>query len=139
MEYNGGAPLWPLVAYAALVFLIIAVMLGLSAILGLKRKATKATNEPYESGVVSVGSAHARVPIPFFLVAIFFVIFDLEAVFLYAWAVSAVEVGWLGYIEVVVFISILVAALVYVWKLGALDWRTPRQRELHQLAKRYYK
>ncbi len=95
--------------------------------LGSKRNA-RATGEPYESGIVPVGSAQYRVPIPFYLFAIFFVIFDLEAVFLFAWAISVREVGWLGFIEATVFIFILLVALIYLWRMGALDWRTKRQK-----------
>jgi NADH-quinone oxidoreductase subunit A len=68
-------------------------------------------------------------PAKFYLMAVFFVIFDLEAVFVYAWAVSAKEAGWPGYIEMLVFLGILVAALAYLWRLGALDW-APRPRKL---------
>jgi NADH-quinone oxidoreductase subunit A len=67
-------------------------------------------------------------PIPFYLFAIFFVIFDLEVVFLFAWAVAVKETGWLGFTEALIFILILFAALIYLWRLGALDWRTQRQK-----------
>ena len=60
----------------------------------------------------------------FYLVAMFFVVFDLEAVFLFAWAVAAREVGWAGYWEVLIFIGVLMAALMYLWRVGALDWAT---------------
>jgi NADH-quinone oxidoreductase subunit A len=80
------------------------------------------------------GSARARHPIQFYLVAMFFVIFDLEAVFLLAWAVAAEEVGWLGYFEILVFVGILVAAWAYLWRIGALDWGTSKR--LKELRKR---
>jgi NADH-quinone oxidoreductase subunit A len=96
-------------------------MLGLSSVLG-ERHSQKATGEPYESGIVSTGSARLRLSADFYLVAMFFVIFDLEAVFLVAWAVAARQAGWAGYIEVLIFIGILGAALVYLWRIGALDW-----------------
>jgi NADH-quinone oxidoreductase subunit A len=60
----------------------------------------------------------------FYLVAMFFVIFDLEAVFVIAWALAARPLGWAGYIEILIFIGVLMAALVYLWRLGALDWGT---------------
>ena len=64
----------------------------------------------------------------------FFVIFDLEAVFLYAWAVAVKETGWLGFIEVVIFVTILLAALAYLWLIGALDWSAQYQRPtIHRL------
>jgi NADH-quinone oxidoreductase subunit A len=115
-------PLWPLAVYGLLVILIVAGMIGISALLG-QRHTERATGEPYESGIVSTGSARVRLSVSFYLVAMFFVIFDLEAVYLFAWAVAARELGWAGYAEVLVFVGILVAALAYLWRRGALDWR----------------
>jgi NADH-quinone oxidoreductase subunit A len=96
-------------------------MIALSSILG-QRHQDRATGTPYEGGVVPTGSARVRVSAQFYLVAMFFVIFDLEAVFIFAWAGAVRELGWAGYIEVLIFIGILVAALIYLWRLGALDW-----------------
>lgn len=106
---------------------LVSIMLILSHFLG-QQKHTRATDEPFESGIVSVGSARYHVTIPFYLVAILFVIFDLEAVFLFAWAISLRESGWAGFIEVIVFIFILIAALIYLWRIGALDWKKDRSR-----------
>lgn len=114
-------PLWPLVVYVAAIVLIVAAMLGLSSVLG-QRHRERATAEPYESGIVSTGTAQVRFDIKFYLVAVFFLIFDLEAAFLYAWAVAVRETGWAGYAEVMVFTGVLAAALAYLWRLGALDW-----------------
>jgi NADH-quinone oxidoreductase subunit A len=119
--------LWPLILYFSAVVLLIAAMLGLSSVLG-QRHGKKATYQPFESGIVTVGYARFRFPAKFYLVAMFFVIFDLEAVFIFAWAIAYRDVGWSGYIEIVVFIAILVAALAYLWRLGALDW-APRRSE----------
>ncbi|MDA8168952.1 MAG: NADH-quinone oxidoreductase subunit A [Nitrospiraceae bacterium] len=106
-------------------------LLGLSYFLG-QRHSERATVQPYESGIVSTGTARVRFDIKFYLVAMFFVIFDLEAVFVYSWAVSVRETGWSGYVEMLIFMGILLAALVYLWKMGALDWSAgknrPRQR-----------
>ena len=113
--------LWPLIVYAGAVIVLVTSMLALSYVLGQRHQGT-ATDEPYESGIVSTGSARLRLSAQFYLVAMFFVIFDLEAVFIVAWAVAFREVGWGGYIEVVVFIGVLLAALVYLWRQGALDW-----------------
>lgn len=130
MEYENALvqSLWPLGLYLMLVtFLVLAMLIGPS-LLGGKRRA-RAKNDPYESGIVPATSAgHFRIPIPFYLMAIFFVIFDLEAVFLFAWAIALETAGWAGFIEAVIFILVLLAALVYLWRLGALDWRTPRQK-----------
>jgi NADH-quinone oxidoreductase subunit A len=107
--------------YAAAVIVLVGGMIGTSYVLG-QRHRDRATGDPYESGIVSTGSARVRLSVKFYLVAMFFVIFDLEAVFLFAWAVAARELGWAGYAEALVFIGILVAALVYLWRRGALDW-----------------
>ncbi|OMH36142.1 hypothetical protein BGP75_10345 [Motiliproteus sp. MSK22-1] len=112
---------WPLAAYFMVVLLLVLFILTLSHLLGQKHK-EPATGEPFESGVVHIGSAQIRFSAPYFLIAILFVIFDLEAAFIYAWAVAFRETGWPGYLEVLVFIIILGLALVYLWKLGVLDW-----------------
>jgi NADH-quinone oxidoreductase subunit A len=116
-----------LVAYFGAVMALVVAMIGLGYVLG-ERHSARATREPFESGIVPVGSARVRFPAQFYLVAMFFVVFDLEAVFIYAWAVAAREVGWAGYIEIVVFIAILLAALVYLWRVGALEWTPWRSR-----------
>lgn len=121
------AVLGPLLIYFFAVMGLVVAMLLLSHLLGPRRH-DRATDEPFESGIVSVGSARFQVTIPFYLVAILFVIFDLEAVFLFAWAIAFREVGWLGFIEVIVFIVILIAALIYLWRIGALDWKKDRPR-----------
>jgi NADH-quinone oxidoreductase subunit A len=96
-------------------------MLGLSFVLG-QRHRNRATGSPYESGILSQGSARVRFSAKFYLVAMFFVIFDVEAVFISAWTVAVRETGWTGYAEALVFIAVLLAALVYLWRVGALDW-----------------
>jgi len=113
--------LWPILLYFALVLLLVASMLALSSVLGQKHR-DRATGSPYEAGIVSEGSARVRLSSKFYLVAMLFVVFDLEAVFIFAWAVVSRELGWSGYIEAVVFIAVLVGALVYLWRVGALDW-----------------
>ncbi len=107
--------------YFAAVLLLVTAMLSLSYFLG-ERHREKQTNEPYESGIMSTGTAQVRFDVKFYLIAMFFVIFDLEAVFIYAWAVSIRENGWAGYAEMLIFIGVLAAALVYLWRLGALEW-----------------
>jgi NADH-quinone oxidoreductase subunit A len=119
--------LWPLAVYIAIVGLLVVSMLGLSFVLG-QRHQDRATGSPYESGILSEGSARVRFSAKFYLVAMFFVIFDLEAVFLFAWAVAVREVGWAGYAEVLLFITVLLATLAYLWRVGALDWRHGSRR-----------
>lgn len=120
-------PLSSFAGYFIAVLAIAAGMIGISALLG-ERHREKATDEPYESGIAVTGSAHIRLPIQFYLVAMLFVIFDLEAVYLFAWAVAVPEVGWLGFGEMLVFIAVLLIALAYVWRVGALDWGTSQRR-----------
>lgn len=103
------------------------VMLGASYLLG-GRTWGRAKNEPFESGVVPVGSARLRFSAKFYLVAMFFVIFDVEAVFLFAWAIAVREVGWAGFFEALIFISVLLAGLFYLWRIGALDWAPAERR-----------
>jgi NADH-quinone oxidoreductase subunit A len=119
--------LWPLAVYLVIVLALVVAMLGLSFVLG-QRHHERATDSPYESGILSQGSARVRLSAKFYLVAMFFVIFDLEAVFLFAWAVSVRETGWAGYAEASVFIAVLLATLVYLSRVGALDWRQGSRR-----------
>ena len=112
---------WPLAVYFVFVVVLVAAVLVVSYLLG-QRHSEPATGETYEGGIVSEGSAHVRFSTRYYMVAIFFVVFDLEAVFLYAWAGAVREVGWAGYCEVLLFVGVLVAALIYLWRIGALDW-----------------
>jgi NADH-quinone oxidoreductase subunit A len=119
---------WATAAYVAAVFGLCALMLGLSWMLG-GNSGARARNEPFESGVVSASPERLRLSAKFYLVAVFFVIFDVEALYLYAWAVSVREAGWLGFIEAFIFIFILGASLVYLVRIGALDWSPQARRE----------
>ncbi len=121
------APLWPLVVYFGLVIVLVAGMLGVSYVLGQKHKG-RATGEPYESGMVATGSARIRFDVKFYQNAMFFVVFDLETMFILAWAITARQAGWAGYVEILIFILVLLAALIYLWRIKALDWRTPREK-----------
>lgn len=126
--------LWPLLVYFVAVLALVASMIGLSYVLG-QRHQERATGDPYESGMLATGSARLRFSASFYLVAVFFVIFDLEVVFIVAWAIAVRELGWAGYLGVLVFIGVLVAGLLYEWRQGALDW-TPAvpQRQPARLA-----
>ena len=121
--------LWPLGVYTALVLGLVTAMLGLSYVLG-QRHHDRSTDSPYESGILSEGSARVRLSAKFYLVAMFFVIFDLEAIFIFAWAVAVRETGWTGYVEVFIFITVLLVALGYLWRVGALEWGSGRFKRL---------
>lgn len=111
----------PLIIYSAIAFFISVIMIGLSHFLGERHK-EKATGEPFESGVEPTGNARLRFSSHFYLIAMFFVIFDLDAAFIFAWAVSARELGLQGYLGVAVFILIFVAVLIYELGIGALNF-----------------
>jgi NADH-quinone oxidoreductase subunit A len=115
------SPLWPLVLYFACVLAVVTGMIVISWLVG-QRHMEESTGIPFESGMLPTGSARHRVSVSFYMVAMFFVIFDQEAVFLFAWAVAVRQLGWAGFVEAVVFIVILLAGLVYLWGQGALDW-----------------
>lgn len=118
-----GQNLWPFLVYSLLVVGVLAIILIGSWLLGPRTRHTKATDMPFESGIVPVGEAEqTRLSIEFYLIAMFFVIFDLETIFIFGWAVAFFELGWRGYFGAAVFIIILLVALVYEWRTGALDW-----------------
>jgi len=112
---------WPFLIYASAVLLLAGIMLGLSYILGERHK-EKLTGEPFESGIPPTGNARLRFSSHFYLIAIFFVIFDLDAVFIMTWAISFRELGIAGYIGILVFIGILIAVLIYEIGIKALDF-----------------
>ena len=114
-------------AFSLIVVLVIAlalpfIMMGLSAVLG-PSKSSEFKLTPYESGVTTpVGNARERFSIKFYLVAILFIVFDVEAVFLFPWAVNFRALGLFGLVEMFVFIAVLFAGFVYIVKKGALKW-----------------
>lgn len=112
--------IWPIAAYFIILIAMLIFMMILSYFLGPKT-ASRAKNIPYESGIVSIDNNKTRFGNHFFLYAIFFVIFDLETIFLFAWVIAFDEVGWLGFIEASIFIFVLLAALIYLIRIGALE------------------
>ncbi len=119
---------WPFLVYGGMVCALVAGMLLLSAGIGPRHR-ERVTGEAYESGLPPTGTGHMRLSIKFFLIAILFVIFDLELVYLFAWAISIHEVGWPGFIGVLLFVFILAVALIYEWRMGSLEWT---QRSIDQ-------
>ncbi len=87
------------------------------------RKYDKVKYSPYECGVDPLAPVSERVSVKFYLVALMFILFDLEATFLYPWAVLFRKLGWFGFIEMIIFVGILMVGLVYAWKKGALEWQ----------------
>lgn len=120
--------------YALCVLGVCTIMIGVSWLLG-GRAWGRAKNEPFESGVVGVGATNMRYSAKFYLVAMFFVIFDAEALYLYAWAIAIREAGWAGFAEAFVFIFILLASLFYLWRVGALEWAPASRKRLKEQRK----
>jgi len=113
--------LWPVLIYGLIVFTLVGAILVLSYPLGGRHK-ERATGDPYEGGILSTGSANVRFSSQFYLIAMLFVIFDVETIFIVSWAIAFDELGWYGFVGVVVFIILLVVVLLYEWRNGALDF-----------------
>ncbi|HET7314830.1 NADH-quinone oxidoreductase subunit A [Salinisphaera sp.] len=126
--------IWPLILFTAAALGLVGLMLGMSYMLG-GRHNERLGNEPYESGIRPTGGARMRFSAKFYLVAIIFVLFDLEVVFVFAWAIAAPQLGWSGYLAFLGFLGILTLGLIYEWRIGALDWapKAPRQYRLHAI------
>ncbi len=107
--------------YVGMALFVVAALLFLAAVPGRKTRNT-IKDQPYESGIQPSKPAKLREPVPFYLVAIFFVIFDVEVIFIASWAVAYDLLGWAGFINVAVFILILFLGLVHLWKVGGLEW-----------------
>jgi len=118
----------PLAVYLAVVVVLVGILMVVTHLSG-ERHFQRGTGVPYESGVTPTGSARLRFSADFYLVAMFFVIFDISAVFLFAWAVAARELGWTGYAAILIFILETVAGLAYLWRMGAFGWGARRLRE----------
>ncbi|WP_025762830.1 NADH-quinone oxidoreductase subunit A [Dyadobacter tibetensis] len=114
-------PDWLFWVYAVLVFLLLTLILSLSYYLG-QRHSGEAAESPYESGIIHTGSARLRFSAQFYLVAMLFVIFDIEVVFIVLWALAFTELGWSGYWAMLLFMGLLFAVLLYEWSIGALDF-----------------
>jgi len=115
------ATLTSLGLYTAIAVGLIAVLLLLARFLG-QRTSSELKGEAYESGVAPTGSARLREPAPFYLVAIFFIVFDVEMIFLASWSIAFKPLGWAGFAQITFFIFILFLGLVWLWKMGGLDW-----------------
>jgi NADH-quinone oxidoreductase subunit A len=127
--------IWPLFLYGGIVLALVGAMLGLSYLLG-QRHNDRAIGEPYEGGILSTGHARLRFSSQFYLIAMLFVIFDVETIFIYSWAVAFRDVGWFGYIGVLIFVILLFVVLIYEWKNGALDFGPDGKKILNAYKKR---
>jgi NADH-quinone oxidoreductase subunit A len=134
---------YPQTWFPVLVQIVIAIsvagaMIGLSALLG-RRVADTVKSSPYESGMQPVGTARERFSVKFYMVAMVFILFDIEAIFLYPWAVVYRQLKLFGFFEMLVFIALVLCGFFYIWKKGILNWavsehRRPVAREIKHAA-----
>jgi NADH-quinone oxidoreductase subunit A len=117
------APYLPIAVVFLLAGVLALALSGLASFLGPKRPSS-IKSDTFECGSISVGTARQRFAVKFYVVALLFIVFDVEAVFLYPWAVNFQALGWFGYVEMLIFAATLVVGLVYIWKKGALNWET---------------
>lgn len=119
--------IFSLTIFGIIVIGIIGFLLFLTAWLGEKKDSVEKLR-PYESGIIPTGTARLRYPIPFYLVAIFFLIFDVEGAFIFSWAIACRELGWSGWMQISFFIFVLILGLVYIWRKGGLEWGPSTKR-----------
>jgi NADH-quinone oxidoreductase subunit A len=112
---------FPVLLQALVAMLLAAGLITVSYLLG-KRVKNKVKDMPYESGIVPTGDARHRFSVKFYLVAMLFILFDIEAIFLYPWAVVYRELLMAGFIEMLIFVVLILSGFFYIWKKGALDW-----------------
>ena len=117
-----------LTLYALSAVALVGAMLLLSSWLGEKKKGDEKLR-PFESGIIPTGSARFPYPVSFYLVATFFLIFDVEATYIFSWAIAFDRLGWSGWLEISFFIIVLLMGLFYVWKKGGLEWGPKSQNE----------
>ena len=112
---------WPVLLQGLIAMVIAAGMIGASYILGKKIR-NQAKDSPYECGITPTGNARERFSVKFYLVGLLFIVFDIEAIFLYPWAVVYRELKLFAFFEMLLFIALVLAGFFYIWKKGALDW-----------------
>ena len=112
---------FPVLVQALVAMALAAGLLTVSALLG-KRVRNKVKDMPYESGIVPTGDARQRFSVKFYLVAMLFILFDIEAIFLYPWVVVYRELKMVAFVEMLVFVVLILSGFFYIWKKGALDW-----------------
>lgn len=129
---NGSLSPWEpgvfsLVVFGLMILALIALLLFVASWLG-EKSSNSEKYRPYESGVIPTGSARLRYPVPFYLVAIFFLLFDVEGAYIFSWAIAWKELGWTGWLQITFFIGVLILGLVYIWKKGGLEWGPTRAK-----------
>jgi NADH-quinone oxidoreductase subunit A len=126
--------IFSLAIYGLLVVLLIAVFLFLSSWLG-EKKTNPEKLRPYECGIIPTGTARFRYSVAFYLIATFFLIFDVEAAYIFLWAIAFDRLGWAGWFQISFFIIILLISLFYIWKKGGLEWGpTSKDRNIREIS-----
>lgn len=133
LDVNGALSPWEpgafsLVVFGLMVMALIAVLLFIASWLGEKTSNIE-KSRPYESGIIPTGSARLRYPVPFYLVAIFFLLFDVEGAYIFSWAIAWEKLGWGGWLQISFFIMVLILGLAYIWKKGGLEWGPTRAKK----------
>jgi NADH-quinone oxidoreductase subunit A len=126
---------FPVLVQVILAALVAAGLIGVSALLG-KRARSPQKDMPYESGMIPSGTARERFSVKFYMVAMVFILFDIEAIFLYPWAVVYRQLKLFGFFEMLLFIALVVVGFFYIWKKGALNWSQEEMQELRSSAAR---
>ena len=121
MPDNYFANYLPLLMHFLLAGIVATAIVTLSWLIGYRRP-TRAKLAPYECGMVPVGDARQRFSVKFYMVAMLFILFDVEAVFLYPWAIILRDLKMFGFWEMLVYVGIVLVGFFYIWKKGALDW-----------------
>jgi NADH-quinone oxidoreductase subunit A len=119
---------WPVLLQGLIAMAVATGMLGISYLLG-KKVRNRVKDSPYECGIAPTGSARERFSVKFYLVGMLFIVFDIEAIFLYPWAVVYRELKMFAFCEMFVFIVLVLSGFFYIWKKGALDWSGDRVRK----------
>ena len=117
-----------LVVFGLMIMALIGLLLFVASYLGEKTSNSEKFR-PYESGVIPTGSARLRYPVPFYLVAIFFLLFDVEGAYIFSWAIAWEELGWAGWLQISFFITVLILGLAYIWNKGGLEWGPRRAKK----------
>jgi NADH-quinone oxidoreductase subunit A len=125
MPDNYFARYLPLLVHLLMALGIAVGMVALSALLGWRRP-SRVKSQPYECGMIPTGDASGRFSVKFYLVGMLFILFDVEVVFLYPWAVVFRELGMFGFYEMLVYIAVILVGFLYIWKKGVLDWAFER-------------
>ncbi len=116
-----------LVVFSLMIMLLIGLLLFIAARFGEKQQNSEKLI-PYESGIIPTGNARLQYPVPFYLVAIFFLLFDVEGAYIFAWAIAWEKLGWASWLQILFFVTELIFGLAYIWKKGGLEWGPTRTK-----------